>query len=145
MLTFWEYIYSWLLYLIDDWLLLYYIIIFFVSCHIFWLKVYFVWDRYDYAYFFSSFLFPGNIFSRLFYFEPIYACKAEMSPCRQHRVKSYFCNPSSHGGLLTGELDPFTFRVVIGMQGFTRATLSFDFWFLWLSIVSFSFCFCLCL
>lgn len=56
---------------------------------------------------------------------------------RQHTVGSCFIHSATLCPFLTGEFDPFTFRVVMDMYGLTNAILLIVFWLFCVYFVSF--------
>ena len=91
-------------------------VIFFVSCHWFWLKVYFILCKYNH----SSLLLITVCKEHLLYvfiFNLSVSLKLKWFFCRQHTVGSCggFLIHSAILCLLIGEFSPFTFKIIIGI------------------------------
>jgi len=88
-----------------------YIMTFFVSQYSFWLKVYFVWDKYRYPCFFL----PGTFFFCPFTFSPWVPLKLKWISFRHHIVGSCFFIYLATLCLLIGEFKPFAFKILTDM------------------------------
>ena len=114
MLKCWVCVYLWFLCFLDELTLYHYIMTYFVSCYRFWLKVHFVWDKYSYpcALLVSTCM---NYFFRLFTWSLCVSFKLKLVFCRQHIVESCFFIHPPILCLFTGEFNPFTLRMIIGI------------------------------
>ena len=95
-----------------------YIVTLFVSCYSFWLKVYFVWNKYSYP---CPLLVSivMKIFFLPFTLNLCMSLKLKWIPCRQHIFGSCFLIHSTTLHLLIGEFNLFTFKVIIVRERLT--------------------------
>ena len=76
--------------------LYHYVMSIFVSCHLFWLEVYFVWYEYGYMCFFGGLSFAWSNHSPSLYFELMFVFRAEMSLLEGTYRWVLIFNPFSH-------------------------------------------------